>query len=65
MFQDLRSQVVVRTGDELVKHLQTFRLDLKITAGVWFFAPSQIRFHEAYMDPYSIEERLAIAGELA
>ena len=65
MFQDLRSQVVVRTGDELVKHLQNFRLDLKITAGVWFFAPSQIRFHEAYMDPYSIEERLAIAGELA
>ncbi|MYA78547.1 MAG: TIM barrel protein [Gemmatimonadetes bacterium] len=65
MFADLRDQVTVRRGDELVRHLKEFPLELKISAGVWFFSPSQIRFHEAYMEPYSIEERLDIAGEMA
>lgn len=62
---DLRPQKTARTGDELLRHLRSFKLELKFSAGVWFFAPGQIRFHEAYMEPYSIEERLKIAGELA
>ena len=65
MFVDLRNQATVRTGEALVNHLKQFKLELKISAGVWFFAPGQIRFHEAYMNPYTIEERLDIAAELA
>ena len=65
MFEDLRDQSIIRRGPELVEHLNNFSLELKISAGVWFFSPSQIRFHEAYVEPFSIEERLAIAGELS
>lgn len=65
MFVDLRNQATVRTGEALVNHLKQFKLELKISAGVWFFAPGQIRFHEAYINPYTIEERLDIAAELA
>lgn len=65
MLVDLRSQATVRSGDGLVSHLNQFKLDLKISAGVWFFAPGQIRFHEAYIPSMTIEERLNIAGELA
>lgn len=65
MLVDLRSQATVRSGDGLVSHLNKFKLDLKISAGIWFFAPGQIRFHEAYIPSMTIEERLNIAGELA
>ncbi|MBI4552555.1 MAG: TIM barrel protein [Candidatus Latescibacteria bacterium] len=65
MLVDLRNQATVRTGADLVAHLKQFRLELKISAGVWFFAPGQIRFHDAYVPPLTIEERLKIAGELA
>jgi xylose isomerase len=62
---DLRSQATRRTPEELLKHLQTFELDLKFSAGVWFFAKGGIRFHEAYGPPLTIAERLDIAASLA
>jgi xylose isomerase len=62
---DLRSQATRRTPEELLKHLQTFELDLKFSAGVWFFAKGGIRFHEAYGPPLTIAERLNIAASLA
>jgi xylose isomerase len=62
---DLRPQAKRRTQKELVKHLQTFDLELKFSAGVWFFAKGSIRFHEAYGPPLSIPERLEIAAGLA
>ncbi|MBM3265316.1 MAG: TIM barrel protein [candidate division Zixibacteria bacterium] len=65
MLVDLRGQKTVRSGDDLIAHLKSFKLNLKISAGVWFFAPGQIRFHAAYVKPMSIEDRLSIAGELA
>ena len=65
MLVDLRNQATVRSGEDMVNHLKQFRLELKISAGVWFFAPGQIRFHDAYVPPYTIKERLDIAGELA
>ena len=43
---DLRPQAKRRTPEELVKHLQEFELDLKFSAGVWFFAPGGGRFHD-------------------
>ncbi len=33
-FQDLRPQTVRRTPDEMLKHLQSFNLDLKFSASV-------------------------------
>jgi len=62
--QDLSAQSVRRTGDELVKHLESFELDLKFTAGVWYFAPGGGRFHERYTPDKTMEEKLEIAAGL-
>jgi hypothetical protein len=37
--RDLRGEMQIRTGEELVRHLSGFSLDVKFWAGVWFFAP--------------------------
>ncbi len=58
---DLSGQTVRRTGEDLVRHLESFELDLKFTAGVWFFSPGGGRFHDAYVDQMSMEERLETA----
>ena len=63
MLADIRQQATVRTGESLIAHLKEFKLEVNISAGVWYFAPGPIRFHEAYRDPYSIEDRLKIAGQ--
>jgi xylose isomerase len=62
---DLRSQATRRTPEELLEHMTPFELDLKFSAGVWFFAKGGIRFHEAYGPPLTIAERLDIAAGLA
>jgi xylose isomerase len=62
---DLRTQATRRTPEEMLKHLHTFELDLKFSAGIWFFGKGAIRFHEAYGPPLSIAERLDIAAGLA
>ncbi len=54
-----------RSPEEMIRHLEKFKLDLKFSAGVWFFAPGGGRFHERYVDDLSIEERLNKAGDLA
>jgi xylose isomerase len=48
----------------LVEHLKSFNLDLKFSAGIWFFSPSDSRFHEKYGPDLSIEQRLEIARGL-
>ena len=55
---DLRSQKTRRSGAELVKHLQSFDLDLKFSAGVWFFAPGGGRFHDRYVPKKPMEQIL-------
>jgi len=45
---DLRPQAVRRTPEQMVEHLKSFNLDLKFSAGIWFFSPSDSRFHEKY-----------------
>jgi len=62
---DLRSQAVRRTPDQLLDQLKTFELDLKFTAGIWFFSPPFSRFHAKYQPDLSIEQRLDIAAGLA
>ncbi len=59
--RDLSEQRVRRTGEDLVKHLESFELDLQFTAGVWFFAPGGGRFHDRYVPDLSMEERLEMA----
>jgi len=44
--------------------MRGFRLDLKFSAGIWFFTPAASRFHAAYSEPKSIEQRLEIAAGL-
>jgi xylose isomerase len=62
---DLRPQSARRTPAETVRHLQTFSLDLKFSAGIWFLSPAQSRFHDKYFPDLTIEQRLDIAAKLA
>lgn len=64
-FVDLRPQAIRRTPEEMLEHLNTFELDLKFSAGIWFFAPFDSRFHAKYQAERSIEERLEVAATLA
>ena len=61
---DLRSQAKLKSPDAMVKHLKTFSLDLRFSAGVWFFAPGGGRFHDRYVDKLSMEEIMEIAAGL-
>lgn len=62
---DIREQGKRRTPEELVQHLNSFTLDLKFSAGVWYFAPGGGRFHDRYVPEQSIEARLEVAARLA
>ena len=61
----LRYQAIRRSEEELVKHLNSFKLTPKFSAGVWFFSPSSSRFRAAYGKDLTISERLEIAATLA
>ncbi len=61
---DLRHQSTLRTGEELIKHLNSFELKPKFSAGIWFFSPANSRFHAKYKPDESIEARLEIAASL-
>ncbi|MCA9284413.1 MAG: hypothetical protein KDA22_04310 [Phycisphaerales bacterium] len=65
MLPDLRSQAARRTPAETLAHLQSFALDLRFSAGIWYFSPAASRFHDKYGPDRSIEERLEIAATLA
>lgn len=64
-FIDLRKQAVRRSRAEQLAHLASFDLDLKFSAGIWFFSPPYSRFHAKYQDDLPIEARLEIAASLA
>ncbi len=61
---DLRSQAVRRSPTELVEHLRGFELELKFSAGIWYFSPPDSRFHAPYCPARSLEERLEIAARM-
>jgi xylose isomerase len=61
---DLRAQARRMSPDERIAHLRSFELDLRFSAGIWFFSPCPSRFHEPYSDPLEIERRLEIAAGL-
>jgi len=62
---DIRRQAERRSPEDLIRHLESFKLELKFSAGVWFFSPGAGRFHERYGKEVPIEERLQMAAELA
>ena len=64
-FEDLRPQARHRSPDELLRHLESFELDLRFTAGIWFFSPFHSRFHDKYKPDLELERRLEIAAGLA
>lgn len=59
---DTSYQKKIFDREELLKHMNSFSLDLKISVGIWYFAPSGGRFHDAYVPPKTIEERIEIAA---
>ncbi|MCC6445400.1 MAG: TIM barrel protein [Armatimonadetes bacterium] len=61
---DIRYQATRRTPEEMLGHLRNFTLDLKFSAGVWFFAPGGGRFHDRYVDKITMEQVLEIAAAL-
>ncbi len=61
---DIREQAVRRKPEELIRHLKNFRLNLKFSAGIWYFSPSDSRFHEKYKKDLDIRTRLDIAERL-
>jgi len=61
---DLRHQAVLKTGSDLVSHLNSFEINPKFSAGIWFFSPADSRFHAKYKPDESIESRLEIAASL-
>jgi xylose isomerase len=61
---DMRQQATRRTPAELLKHMKSFRLDLKFSAGIWFFSPGNTRFHDKYKADVGLEQRLDIAASL-
>ncbi len=61
---DIRSQSRRRSPQELLEHLYSFELDLKFSAGIWYFSPAASRFHDRYGPELGIEQRLEIAARL-
>jgi xylose isomerase len=61
---DLRAQAQQRTPEALVKHLNSFELNLEFTAGIWFFSPADSRFHDKYKPDIPLEARLDVAASL-
>jgi len=64
MLPDLRAQAIQRSPEALIEHLQAFQLDLKFSAGIWFFSPADSRFHGRYKKDLPLEQRLEIATSL-
>ncbi len=62
--RDLRAQATPRSPEALVEHLNSFELDLKFTAGIWFFSPPDSRFHGKYKEDVPLEARLEVAASL-
>ncbi|HUW65302.1 MAG TPA: TIM barrel protein [Spirochaetia bacterium] len=56
--QETQRQTDRRPPGELVQHLNEFELKLHFSAGIWYFAGGQSRFHARYGRNLTIEERL-------
>ncbi len=62
--QDLRPQAVRRSPSAMIEHLKSFQLELRFSAGIWYFSPADSRFHARYGPERTIAERLDVAARL-
>ena len=63
--QDLRQQTTTRTPEAMIRHLGSFELMPRFSAGIWYFSSGSSRFHARYGKECGIEERLEMATGLA
>lgn len=63
-FIDHRYQKARRSVDDLIDHMQNTSIDLKFSAGVWFFYPAGLRFHAQYGPQGTIEQVLERAAKM-
>lgn len=61
---NLRPQAQRRDLDQQIAHMRSFELDLKFSAGIWFFSPFTSRFHDRYGPVIDLEKRFDIAASL-
>jgi len=65
-FISLKHEARRRSPAAMVKHLKAFHLDMKFSAGVWYFFPGGGRFHDAYLEcPADRDEWLRRVFEMA
>ncbi|MGD8241138.1 MAG: xylose isomerase, partial [Armatimonadota bacterium] len=62
---DTSAQTARRSPEEMIEHLSSFELELKFSAGVWFFWPGGGRFHDAYVEQPGSDEWLDRVFEIA
>ncbi|MDP2918678.1 MAG: TIM barrel protein [Dehalococcoidia bacterium] len=62
--KSLRHQSIRRSPAQMVRHLKSFSLELKFSAGIWYFSPADSRFHSKYGEDIPLEARLEIAARL-
>lgn len=62
--RNLTYQQLDRNPDEMVKHLNQFKLKPQYSVGIWYFSPGGGRFHSRFIPETSIEERLNLLAEM-
>lgn len=62
--RDLRGQRKRRSGEDLVRHLQSFELRPKFSVGIWYLSPFASRFHDKYQPDRDIPARLDLVATL-
>ena len=63
--QNLQYQKTFRNREEMLNHLQNFKLEIKPCVGIWYLSGSGSRFHEAYSDAIPIVRCIETVYELA
>ena len=61
---NLQSQADARSPEDLLAHLNSFSIEPKFSAGIWYMSPAESRFHKKYGADVTIERRLEIAASL-
>lgn len=62
---DLKYQSLRRSPEDQLAHMNSFELEMKFSAGIWYMSPATSRFHDRYKPELSIEARLDMAAGLA
>ena len=63
--QDLRYQTEFRDREAMLRHLKSFKLDIKPCIGMWYLSGGGSRFHETYGEVRNIEQCIEMVEELA